>query len=120
MEQRDIQSHTNQLYDAAAATYEDQPGHGFASLAEQQAWEADLQEVFPIPVGAPVLDIGTGTGVFARLFASWGCQVTGLDPSRQMLAEAERRVPATLRSAISLACRASAGGRRAVVAHRLE
>jgi ubiquinone/menaquinone biosynthesis C-methylase UbiE len=101
MEQRDIQSYTNQLYDQAAATYEDQPGHGLASLAEQQAWDADLRDVFTLPVNAPVLDVGTGTGVFARLFASWGCQVIGLDPSLQMLAEAERRVPAALRPALS-------------------
>ncbi len=45
--------------------------------------------------------MGAGTGVFAHLFASWGCQVVGLDPSVQMLAEAQRRVPPALRSAIS-------------------
>ncbi|NWF79361.1 MAG: methyltransferase domain-containing protein [Chloroflexi bacterium] len=101
MEQHDLQSYTNQLYDDLASTYEDQPGHGFASLAEQEAWETDLREAFRISVGAPVLDVGTGTGVFARLFASWGCQVVGLDPSVQMLAEAERRVPSALQSAIT-------------------
>lgn len=95
MEQRDIQAYTNQQYDAAAATYEDQAGYGFADRAEQQAWETDLREAFRIPVGAPILDVGTGTGVFARLFASWGCQVVGLDPSLQMLALTRRRARRT-------------------------
>jgi SAM-dependent methyltransferase len=37
-----------------------------------------------------VLDLGTGTGAVARGLARRGCTVTGLDPSRAMMAEAER------------------------------
>jgi SAM-dependent methyltransferase len=37
-----------------------------------------------------VLDLGTGTGTVARGFARRGCSVTGLDPSRAMLDQAER------------------------------
>lgn len=35
-----------------------------------------------------VLDIGTGTGTFARGFALKGCEVMGLDPSESLIAEA--------------------------------
>src|SRR6266446_5158934 len=37
-----------------------------------------------------VLDLGTGTGTVARGFARRGCAVTGLDPSRAMLDQAQR------------------------------
>jgi SAM-dependent methyltransferase len=35
--------------------------------------------------GQRLLDLGTGTGALARVFAQADCQVTGLDPSAQML-----------------------------------
>jgi len=47
----------------------------------------------PFGIGAPgqrVLDIGTGTGTIARGFALRGCDVTGLDRSVEMMAEAAR------------------------------
>lgn len=37
-----------------------------------------------------VLDLGTGTGTVARGLALRGCNVTGLDPSTNLLAEAQR------------------------------
>ena len=40
--------------------------------------------------GARLLDLGTGTGTLTRGFATRGCQVTGLDPSAQLLAQAGR------------------------------
>jgi len=42
-------------------------------------------------VGAPaqkILDVGTGTGLFALPFSRVGCTVTGLDPSTELLAKA--------------------------------
>lgn len=40
--------------------------------------------------GQRLLDVGTGTGTLARGFAQRGCQVTGLDPSESMMAQAKQ------------------------------
>jgi ubiquinone/menaquinone biosynthesis C-methylase UbiE len=40
-----------------------------------------------------VLDVGTGTGVFAEAFARRGLLVTGIDPNGELLAMARRYVP---------------------------
>jgi len=40
-----------------------------------------------------VLDVGTGSGVFAEQFAAKGLQVTGLDVNPQMLPAAQQHVP---------------------------
>jgi demethylmenaquinone methyltransferase/2-methoxy-6-polyprenyl-1,4-benzoquinol methylase len=45
-----------------------------------------------------VLDVATGTGAVAReLLAAKGCNVVGLDQSREMLAEARRRLPSSVK-----------------------
>lgn len=97
----DIQSYTNQQYNQEAATYEEQLGHGFRDAAEQHAWEADIRDLLVPAEGARVLDVGTGTGVLARLFAAWGCNVVGIDPAEQMLVEARRRTPPSLLSSLT-------------------
>ena len=40
--------------------------------------------------GARVVDLGTGTGSLARLFAAHGCVVTGVDVAGPLLAQAQR------------------------------
>lgn len=40
--------------------------------------------------GQRLLDLGTGTGALARAFAKRGCEVVGLDPSEEQIAEAKR------------------------------
>jgi len=40
--------------------------------------------------GQRLRDLGTGTGVLGRCFALRGCTVTGLDPSDNLIAEAQR------------------------------
>ena len=42
---------------------------------------------------ATVLDVGTGTGVFAEAFASAGLKSTGIDPSVELLALARTHAP---------------------------
>jgi ubiquinone/menaquinone biosynthesis C-methylase UbiE len=52
--------------------------------------EADLR-------GSRVLDVGCGTGKFARVLAERGlARVWGVDPSAEMLAEARERVPSSV------------------------
>jgi SAM-dependent methyltransferase len=43
-----------------------------------------------VRAGSVVLDVGTGTGTVARGLALCGCEVTGLDPSPDLMAEAQR------------------------------
>jgi SAM-dependent methyltransferase len=43
-----------------------------------------------VRAGARVLDLGTGTGSLARLFARYGCMVTGVDIATPLLAQAQR------------------------------
>jgi SAM-dependent methyltransferase len=42
------------------------------------------------PAGARVVDLGTGTGSLARLFAQHGCVVTGVDIAQPLLEQARR------------------------------
>jgi len=37
-----------------------------------------------------IADIGSGTGLLARLFLDFGCEVTGVEPNREMRATGER------------------------------
>lgn len=47
--------------------------------------------------GARVLDVGCGTGKFARVLAERGlARVWGVEPSAEMLAEARKRVPSSV------------------------
>jgi SAM-dependent methyltransferase len=56
-----------------------------------EAWRASLDEALGSLPGLHILDVGTGPGVFACLFARMGHRCTGLDFSNRMLAEARRR-----------------------------
>ncbi len=54
---------------------------------------AFFEHVKGLGIGVPcqrILDVGTGTGTLACGFAERGCEVVGLDPSAEMLAEAAR------------------------------
>ena len=49
-----------------------------------------LDELSICTAGQKVLDVGTGTGLLARALSLRGCQVTGLDPSSELLSEAKK------------------------------
>jgi SAM-dependent methyltransferase len=50
-----------------------------------------LEPWLRIPAGARALDVGCGVGRWSRLLAARGAEVTGVDLSPTMIAEAERR-----------------------------
>lgn len=61
--------------------------------------EAYLDRYFPARMqpGWSVLDVGCGTGYFARKIATVGCHVTGLDPNPDYVAIARDGAPTTAR-----------------------
>ncbi len=48
---------------------------------------------FGLRRGATILDVGCGTGIASEPFAANGFPITGIDPSRAMLAKANERLP---------------------------
>ena len=83
----DVQSKINALWDTASSEYDQQPGHGFSTQEEEQAWKRALASLLP-HAPCDVLDVGTGTGVIAAAVADLGHRVTGIDLADGMLAKA--------------------------------
>ena len=68
------------------------------SLGQDPRWRRFLVSRIGAGPSDAVLDVATGTGAVAiELVRSNGCSVVGLDQSPEMLAEARRRVPETVR-----------------------
>ncbi len=57
------------------------------------------------PAGATVLELGCGTGLLTHRLLDWGCQVTGVDNSAEMLAHVSDRVRRVQADIQSLALR---------------
>jgi len=67
------------------------------SLGQDPRWRRFLVARIEAGPRDTVLDVATGTGAVAReLIARTGCTVVGLDQSPEMLAEARRRLPASV------------------------
>jgi demethylmenaquinone methyltransferase/2-methoxy-6-polyprenyl-1,4-benzoquinol methylase len=67
------------------------------SLGQDPRWRRFLVSRIDVGPRATVLDVATGTGAVAReLLAQKRCTVVGLDQSPEMLAEARRRLPASV------------------------
>jgi demethylmenaquinone methyltransferase/2-methoxy-6-polyprenyl-1,4-benzoquinol methylase len=67
------------------------------SFGQDPRWRRFLVSRLDVSAQDTVLDVATGTGAVAReLLDQKGCAVVGLDQSPEMLAEARRRLPATV------------------------
>ena len=82
-------------WDAGAATYDGLPRHGIRHDDERRAWRRLVAAILGDAAHASVpklrvLDVGTGTGVLAFLAAELGHDVTAIDLSPGMLAQARR------------------------------
>ena len=84
---------TRALWDAEAATFDDEPDHGLADPATRAAWRELLLEHLP-PAPARVADLGCGTGTLSVLLAAEGYDVHGIDLSPAMVARAEAKAAA--------------------------
>lgn len=77
-------------WDALAATFDEEADHGLRDPSVRAAWNELLLSVLP-ESARTVADIGCGTGTLSVLLARQGREVTGVDLSARMLAEAERK-----------------------------
>lgn len=71
-------------WDAAAATFDDEPDHGLRDPVVREAWAARLAGWLPQQPG-DLLDLGCGTGSLSLLAAEAGHRVTGVDLSPAMV-----------------------------------
>jgi ubiquinone/menaquinone biosynthesis C-methylase UbiE len=86
-ERVDPQDSITSFWNQRAGEYSTQPRHGLLDQRETAAWLGALTPLLP-PAPADVLDVGTGTGPMARIYALMGHRVIGLDLAPGMLAEA--------------------------------
>jgi SAM-dependent methyltransferase len=82
-----------ELWDAEAATFDDEADHGLADPATREAWRALLLGVLP-PAPARIADLGCGTGSLSVLLAEEGYAVDGLALSPEMVARARAKADA--------------------------
>lgn len=83
---------SRELWDRAAATFDDEPDHGLADPATRAAWRSLLLEFLPA-APARVADLGCGTGTLTRLLTDQGYVVDGLDLSPEMISRARAKAP---------------------------
>jgi len=80
-------------WDNQAATFDQEPDHGLRDPQTLAAWTELLKTWLPsTPI--EVLDIGCGTGSLSVVLAGLGHQVTGIDLSPAMLAQARDKAAA--------------------------
>lgn len=86
-------SRDSQVWDAQAATFDDEPDHGLRDPLVHEAWQSLLRSLLP-PVPARVADLGCGTGTLSLLLATDGYAVDGVDFAPEMVRRATAKVSA--------------------------
>ena len=86
----DVSERIREFWDADAATYDDTTSHAISDPLESATWRQAIREALPEPP-ARILDAGAGTGALSLLAVELGFEVTALDLSAGMLAQAERK-----------------------------
>jgi len=82
-----------ELWDQAAAGFDQEPDHGLRDPGVRRAWTALLASLLPASP-ATILDIGCGTGSLSVVMAHLGHAVTGGDLSPAMIAQAQAKAAA--------------------------
>ncbi|WP_445270194.1 class I SAM-dependent methyltransferase [Streptomyces sp. DSM 41634] len=77
-------------WDAAAATFDEEPDHGLRADDTRAAWARLLRSVMP-DRPADVLDIGCGTGSVSLLLTEAGHRPTGVDLAPRMIEQARTK-----------------------------
>jgi ubiquinone/menaquinone biosynthesis C-methylase UbiE len=89
----DLAAAITDYWDAAAASFDDEPDHGLRTAPTRTAWARLLADWMPQgPVH--VLDIGCGTGSLSLLLAQAGHRVTGVDLAPRMIDAARAKLAA--------------------------
>ena len=80
----------SELWDAEAATFDQEPDHGLGDEDTRMAWLELLTRHLP-PMPARVADLGSGTGTLSVLLADAGYAVDGVDFSPAMVDRARTK-----------------------------
>jgi SAM-dependent methyltransferase len=80
----------SEVWDAEAATFDDEPDHGLRDPATRAAWLELLTAHLPAPP-ARIADLGCGTGTLSVLLADAGYAVDGVDFSPEMVTRARAK-----------------------------
>ena len=90
----------SELWDAEAASFDDEPDHGLRDPATRAAWLELLTAHLPA-APARIADLGCGTGTLSVLLADAGYAVDGVDFSPEMVTRA--RAKAARRDGVTFA-----------------
>lgn len=91
LEVNEVKEKIRQRWNESSENFDKCPGHGVASVREENAWKSILIEsIGEKPL--KILDIGTGTGFIAIMLAEMGHEVTGIDIAEDMLKQAQKKL----------------------------